>query len=87
MKKTSMKDLKEILPVHYCVSEASELFYELSCAVQSSKENPLPGYISNQCPYKGEDIDKPMPKLPKSELKDVFGPHLSKTRPLFGDEL
>ena len=35
-----MKDLREILRLHYCESEASELFHELSSAVQSSKENP-----------------------------------------------
>ena len=35
----------------------------------------------------GQNIDKPMPKPPKSKLKDVFGPHQSKPQPLFGEEL
>ena len=37
--------------------------------------------------YEGQDIDRPMPKPPKSKLKDVFGPHQSKKQLLFGEEL
>ena len=35
----------------------------------------------------GRDIDMPMPKPPKSKLKDVWGPNISKNKPLFGEEL
>ena len=35
----------------------------------------------------GRDIDKTMPKPPKSKLKDVWGPNISKNKPLFGEEL